>query len=1670
MKDRREVVFVTIILTILLVTLGVVQWRQSNGIVKTHVKYAKAVLIDHETHTWIAATCTKPKTCSECGATEGKALGHNDIEKGFIKSPTCTSKGSKEIWCSRCGRTSSKDVPALGHEPDTSLGRSGTGGWFDDKSTYHYQKCKRCGQEINKGEHDKEGHGFMGFGTWCSICYRDFNDGLVEVTELDITESSKTINMVNSASTSLSLTINPESAKSQVVWSSSNTKVATVDNNGKVTAVAPGYATITATAGTKTDDCSITVIKSSSNDVCKHTKSVVIKNTATCTKSGKITKQCTDCKEKFEESSSALGHDTSGAWQNDENEHWKICSRCKEKISSGTHTPNGQAKTIAATCTTEGKTTMPCSICYYEMQVASTPALGHKWGDWKTISVGVTGEKQERICSVCKEKETQIIPPSTSNVCKHTDKVEIRNTATCTNSGTKLLECKLCGLTFNEQSPALGHNFKNGVCVDCGRKQEIISTGISVSPNGFTTVFHKNSKGSLQLTATITPSNATNKNVKWYTYDPNIAKVNSNGLVEFIGVGKTTIFAETEDGGLIGRCFINLLPEIDSKTIELKPDEKYNLPTSMSHNIVWSTSSNLISLKGDTVTANKTAGTATVIAKVDGQEVGKYTFIIKVEKPSLTISAGKSPIYVGESTLLSVKYNNIDNPDTNAGTWRTSATDIVKFTQNTKPEIIGLKQGEATVSYEYKLPDGTKLSDSCTIEVSIPTLRNEAINMVTGGQYSLPGIVGYEVLWTTNSSNLISVNGNVVTAKDKEGTATVNGKLFGKTICTYTINITKTEVKQVEVKISGNKSVEEGQKTVYTATTVPANAKVTWSIKTADGIAGIDKSSGQLTADKAGGVQIIATATAEGYKDGTGTYDIIITLPEHEHDTKGTSSVILGESTFDSHLLHLTCSICGKKQGTEWEFHKPDQKTGVCTVCEYQLSREPEQIGIVGDRSRTIREGESLYLTATIIPAWTKDDKITWSSDKSSVASVDSKTGVVKGNKAGNDVKITAKTSNGKVDTITVNVVSKDTCSECLKGNHTKCKNWKNYEKYNEIYHSRKCCDGTYEINEKHNLGAWQIETADDIHYKVCSICNARVYEGKHKYNSNGLCECGKLAERKNQTIILKGASKVKVNETIQLEASTDLKNAKATWSAYTVGGCGQVSFLGSGDIISVRGLTEGVVSVVVTYTPSDSDKNTYRIVSKAMNITVEKGIIDPESITLGTESKEIYVGDTFSLSVNIKPSGTKTTLDWDTDNDEVAKVDNGKVTGVGKGTATIAVTTGNGKKAKCIVTVKENVIGKIGNDIAVTGVSVSPSNRTIKVDEEIKLIASLTPTDATNKSVSWSSSDESIATVSQDGNVRGIAKGTATITVASLNNKKATCKITVNDINEATSIEFEKEEYDFNVGEKIELDKLLVVKPDKADLSLKYEFVEETDKDLAVLDIYTGKIEFTSEARIRIMATDLNSEKYATTIINVESNPNYVAKLTVSGDNFVDVSKDAWYYENIKKSVEDGLFKGTSETEFSPNETITRGMFITVLARYDGDNNSNYETLFTDVPRDSYYANAVSWAVANGIADSVSDGGFAPNQTITRQDMAVILNNYIRKVQKSILKGNTIEVKKYNDQADISPVAEEAINTLSTLGIIQGFDDGTYKPNNGVTRAEAATIMQRLTNILKAR
>lgn len=190
---------------------------------------------------------------------------------------------------------------------------------------------------------------------------------------------------------------------------------------------------------------------------------------------------------------------------------------------------------------------------------------------------------------------------------------------------------------------------------------------------------------------------------------------------------------------------------------------------------------------------------------------------------------------------------------------------------------------------------------------------------------------------------------------------------------------------------------------------------------------------------------------------------------------------------------------------------------------------------------------------------------------------------------------------------------------------------------------------------------------------------------------------------------------------------------------------------------------------------------------------------------------------------------------------------------------------------------------------------------------------------------------------------------------------------------------------------------------------------------------------------------------------------------LAVNADDFTDVGRDSWCYEYVDYVTSKGYFLGTSDTTFSPDRNMTRAMFVVVLSRFDGAKVDNSQSAFTDVEPGSWCAGAINWAAANKIVEGKGDGKFAPNDPITRAQMCAIIQRYLNYYtdKHNVTVAEKGSASALTDRAQIPAYAVSAVKQCQIWGLINGYSDGTFRPQALSTRAHVAAVVYRLAHLV---
>lgn len=451
-------------------------------------------------------------------------------------------------------------------------------------------------------------------------------------------------------------------------------------------------------------------------------------------------------------------------------------------------------------------------------------------------------------------------------------------------------------------------------------------------------------------------------------------------------------------------------------------------------------------------------------------------------------------------------------------------------------------------------------------------------------------------------------------------------------------------------------------------------------------------------------------------------------------------------------------------------------------------------------------------------------------------------------------------------------------------------------------------------------------------------------------------------------------------------------------------------------------------------------------------NGTYIYAFIPVTSVTLAPETLSIEEGKTAELTATISPANASDQqFSWDVKDTEIASVygytsETKTVTALKEGQTQITVTV-DGQTASCTVTVTPRTI-------SVESITLNKPQLSLVKGATETLTATVLPTTATDKAVTWESSDTAVATV-ENGVVTAVAAGNATIT-AKAGEKTATCAVTVTNPSNSGSSSggggSSTPRYAVTVPDKTENGSLSVTPknakkgsdvtvtatPDKG-----YEVDDIVAKDakgnkLTLKDNGDGTYTFTMPAS-KVTVTAAFAEKKA--------EPIAPEKL------FADVSAEEYYYEAVKWASENGVTGGIGENLFGANLPCTRAQIVTFLWRAAGSPEPKGMSGFVDVSADAYYAKAVAWAVEEGIVSGTSATTFSPDAVCTRaQSVAFLYRAFGEKVNKAAGFSDVSADAYYAD----------AVAWAVENGVASGIGGGLFAPDQDCARGQIVAFLYR--------
>ena len=353
--------------------------------------------------------------------------------------------------------------------------------------------------------------------------------------------------------------------------------------------------------------------------------------------------------------------------------------------------------------------------------------------------------------------------------------------------------------------------------------------------------------------------------------------------------------------------------------------------------------------------------------------------------------------------------------------------------------------------------------------------------------------------------------------------------------------------------------------------------------------------------------------------------------------------------------------------------------------------------------------------------------------------------------------------------------------------------------------------------------------------------------------------------------------------------------------------------------------------------------------------------------------------------------------------------------------------------------------VAKNGTEtVNVESIALDKSELTLYTNRDPKtatLTATVTPDNATDKTVTWTSADEKVATV-ENGVVNAVGNGTTTIT-AQVGEKTAICTVTVRTYSSSSS----RPSYSITTPRKPE-NGSVTVDPERARSGSRVTVTVTPDSGYKL-----GELVVTDRDGKKLELTDKGNGQYTFTMPSgkVEVAAEFVKEVEVSP--FADVATDAYYYDAVKWAVNKGITNGVSETLFGPDQACTRAQIVTFLWRAAGSPEPKSESSFADVAADAYYAKAVAWAVENGITKGTSETTFHPDETCTRAQGVTFLYRALGKLAAAQAGFTDVAADSYY---------ADAVNWAAENGVTKGISETLFGPDGSCTRAQIVTFLYR--------
>lgn len=909
-----------------------------------------------------------------------------------------------------------------------------------------------------------------------------------------------------------------------------------------------------------------------------------------------------------------------------------------------------------------------------------------------------------------------------------------------------------------------------------------------------------------------------------------------------------------------------------------------------------------------------------------------------------------------------------------------------------------------------------------------------------------------KVTWKSSADHIVSVSQDGTLTAKAAGTATITALAEeGGHVASCTVTVSETDVPVQSVAINApNKTLKVGETSQLSAIITPRNATardVAWS-SSSDSVS-VEASTGKITAVKQGTATITATV---GGKNATCEIQVTDTIPVTEIKLNTTQLTMKANET--TQLLVSVTPDNATNAKVTWQSNNPtfvevepdtgwitakqkttnpvtitattadgSNKTATCqvTVTEAAGTAVPVTSVTVLPKTLELDVAQEQLLSFEIQPMNATNKKVTWSSSSTDVT-VD-QTGLVRAVKAGGRATITATTADGQ---------KTDTCTVTVRGETPPPQPTPTLSLSPELLPLKVGGTGTLTAvltNGNAQDIVWSIENDQQIiritpasNKQTATITADKIGEAvvkvsyTDKQSSTVVTDTStiKVTDSSTPETPVEGVTIQNVPASLEkgkthLLTATVLPaeaNQAVTWNSETPATAsvnpttGEVTALAAGQaVITATSVGEPKKTAQVTITITDSTKP---------DIPVQSVSIDQNHLSLKPNEKSKF-------TATVLPAQANQAVTWSSDAPSIVSVDSktGELTALKAGQATItAASISNPDKTdRKIVTVIE---------VPITSLKINESILSLREGRSAQLTVQIAPDNATNAAVKWTSDDENVISVTENGYLTAHNKGVATITVTSVAQPEMKDSRTISVT--ASSSGGGSSSGGSSSGSS---------KPSKPNKPAKPETKPEQQIPPSVTP---------------------ERPKPGVPIVNTAPPVN-----SAIDTSFTDIPQTHWASAPIQDVVSRGLFVGTKPGTFSPNESMSRSMLVTVLYRLAGEPAVQAVNHFNDVGR-TYYTDAVTWASENQIVSGTSSNTFSPNLMVTREELVVMLYRLANPVPNASAK-----LTGFSDTAKVSSWAAASMQWAVENEILKG-SNGALLPQQKLTRAEAASLISRFT------